>query len=100
MCDIDWPPYSSAPGVLKPVTIPVGLVLLVHAWVIPELYAARGAAVVRAGRGQDNDLPVRSQKAGSMAVTARWAGRGLVPRHPWTINAPGARAESCACLGR
>jgi hypothetical protein len=24
-------------------------VLLVHAWVIPELYAARGAAVVRAG---------------------------------------------------
>ena len=27
-------------------------VLLIHAWVIPELYAARGAGVVRAGRGE------------------------------------------------
>jgi hypothetical protein len=34
-------------GALKPVTIPVGVVLLVHAWVIPELYAARGAGVLR-----------------------------------------------------
>lgn len=39
-------------ALLKPVTIPVGLVLLVHAWVIPELYAARGANVVRARRGR------------------------------------------------
>lgn len=28
-------------------TIPIGVVLLVHAWVIPELYAARGAGVVK-----------------------------------------------------
>jgi hypothetical protein len=34
-------------AVLKPVTIPVAVVLLVHAWVIPELYAARGAGVVK-----------------------------------------------------
>lgn len=34
-------------SVLKPVTIPIGVVLLIHAWVIPELYAARGANVVR-----------------------------------------------------
>jgi hypothetical protein len=32
---------------LKPVTAPVALVLLAHAWAIPELYAARGAGVVR-----------------------------------------------------
>ncbi len=32
---------------LNPITIPVGLVLLAHAWAIPELYAARGANVVR-----------------------------------------------------
>jgi hypothetical protein len=38
-------------GLLNPITIPVGLVLLAHAWVIPELYAARGANVVRRGRG-------------------------------------------------
>lgn len=34
-------------SVLKPVTIPIGVVLMIHAWVIPELYAARGANVVR-----------------------------------------------------
>lgn len=29
------------------VTVPIALVLLAHAWAIPELYAARGAGVVR-----------------------------------------------------
>jgi hypothetical protein len=33
--------------ILNPITTPVALVLLAHAWIIPELYAARGAAVVR-----------------------------------------------------
>jgi hypothetical protein len=32
---------------LNPLTLPVGLALLAHAWMIPELYAARGANVVR-----------------------------------------------------
>lgn len=32
---------------LDPVTIPVGIILLVHAWAIPELYANRGAKVVK-----------------------------------------------------
>jgi hypothetical protein len=30
-----------------PVTAPVGLILVAHAWIIPELRAARGAGVVR-----------------------------------------------------
>jgi hypothetical protein len=38
-------------AVLNPITIPVGLVLLAHAWIIPELYAARGAGVLRRRRG-------------------------------------------------
>src|SRR5947209_6817801 len=33
---------------LDPITIPVGVILLGHAWAIPELYAARGAKVARA----------------------------------------------------
>ncbi len=33
---------------MAPVTVPVALILLAHAWVIPELYASRGAGVVRA----------------------------------------------------
>jgi hypothetical protein len=32
---------------LNPLTLPVGLACLAHAWMIPELYAARGANVVR-----------------------------------------------------
>ena len=41
----------------KPVTIPVAVVLLAHAWIIPELYASRGAGVLRPGtRGR----PARS----------------------------------------
>ena len=32
---------------LSPITIPVGLAAVAQAWIIPELYAARGANVVR-----------------------------------------------------
>jgi hypothetical protein len=32
---------------LDPITIPVALAALAHAWIIPELYAYRGASVVR-----------------------------------------------------
>jgi len=39
---------------LNPVTIPVALILLAHAWIIPGLYAARGANVLRtAGPGDE-----------------------------------------------
>jgi hypothetical protein len=49
--------------VLNPITLPVALVALAHAWIIPELYAARGANVARAlrkpaqgsDRGADRD---------------------------------------------
>ena len=36
--------------VLKPVTAPVAVILFAHAWIIPELYAARGANVLRGAR--------------------------------------------------
>jgi hypothetical protein len=36
---------------LKPITLPVDLILIAHAWAIPELYAARGANVLRPGAG-------------------------------------------------
>jgi hypothetical protein len=40
-------------SVLKPLTIPIGLVLVIHAWAIPELYAARGANVLRPPRRRE-----------------------------------------------
>jgi hypothetical protein len=33
--------------VLKPITLPVALIALAHAWIIPELHASRGANVLR-----------------------------------------------------
>ncbi len=49
------PPIAAAVGlaVLRPVLVPVSLILLAHAWAIPELYAARGAGVVRRDRPPD-----------------------------------------------
>jgi len=38
-------------GALAPVLIPVSLILLAHAWAIPELYAARGAGALRTRTG-------------------------------------------------
>jgi hypothetical protein len=43
-------PFIAAAGglfALEPLSFPVGLALLAHAWAIPELYARRGANVVR-----------------------------------------------------
>ena len=35
---------------MKPLLAPISLVLLIHAWAIPDLYAARGAGVLRPRR--------------------------------------------------
>jgi hypothetical protein len=43
---------------LNPITLPVALILCAHAWAIPELYAARGAGVVRP-RATPDDGPER-----------------------------------------
>jgi len=43
-------PFLAAGAVLlwlEPLTVPVALVCVAHAWIIPELYAQRGANVVR-----------------------------------------------------
>jgi hypothetical protein len=43
-------PFVAVAGlllVLNPITAPVALVMIAHAWVIPELYAARGSNVLR-----------------------------------------------------
>ncbi len=46
-------PFAGAAGLLlwlQPLALPVALVCLAHAWIIPELYAQRGANVLRAPR--------------------------------------------------
>jgi hypothetical protein len=44
---------------VDPITTPVGLALLAHAWAIPELYAGRGANVVRPAK-RANDAAERT----------------------------------------
>jgi hypothetical protein len=46
-------------GLAAPILIPFSLLCLAHAWAIPELYAARGARVVK---------PVRAERGGSEQV--------------------------------
>lgn len=35
--------------IISPLTMPLGALVLVHAWLVPELYASRGAKVLRTG---------------------------------------------------
>jgi hypothetical protein len=54
-------PFAAAAAVLmwlQPLALPVAIACLAHAWVIPELYAQRGANVVRP-RGRAADEPER-----------------------------------------
>ena len=49
-------PFAGAAALLlalQPLALPVALVLLAHAWIIPELYAQRGANVLRPSRRAD-----------------------------------------------
>ena len=52
-------PFLAAGAVLvalNPIALPVSLACLAHAWIIPELYASRGANVTRRKRAR-NDCP-------------------------------------------
>jgi hypothetical protein len=102
-------------AVLNPVTTPVGLVLLVHAWAIPELYANRGAKVIRprpraAGGAAERiavgllgDLlghPARElhERTGLVLERAR-LGVWLIGESGALLVRPGGRRVHCFCVG-
>jgi hypothetical protein len=109
-------PYVAATGVLfalEPLTAPVGAVLLAHAWVIPELYAKRGANVLRSlertGDGAERtalgllgDLvghEARELHARTGVVLERGAlGVWLVGETGAVLVAPGGRRAHCWCV--
>jgi hypothetical protein len=98
---------------LEPLTAPVGLVLLAHAWAIPELYANRGAKVVkprrRAGAGAEaTALGLLGDLVGHEARELH-ARTGLVPERGslgvWLVGEagallvrPGGRRVHCWCV--
>jgi hypothetical protein len=96
------------------VTIPVGLILVAHAWAIPELYAARGANVLRRRRPEDpaaedvalgllGDLLDNRgrdfvQRTGMVMESARLGVWLLAPSGAILVPPPGRRVH-CYCVG-
>ena len=86
-------PFVATAGILvgiEPGLAPVSALALVHAWAIPELYANRGAKVVRAPRRRD---------ARRGADRARPARRPRRPRGARAARAHGAWCSSAGALG-
>jgi len=109
-------PYLIASGVLfwlEPLSAPVGAILLAHAWAIPELYAKRGANVLRR-RPRAADGPERTAigllgdlvgheaqalHARTGLVLERGAlGVWLVGEAGAVLVAPGGRRAYCWCV--
>jgi hypothetical protein len=63
--------------VLSPVTVPVALMALAKAWIIPELYAARGANVVRPPLTPRSDDRAESRALGLLGDLVGHAAREL-----------------------
>ncbi|MGI9184861.1 MAG: hypothetical protein ACR2GZ_07840 [Solirubrobacteraceae bacterium] len=96
-----------------PVTLPLGAVLLVHAWMVPALYAARGANVVRPkprreGSAERRALGMLADLLDSTAFE-RYGQTGLVQERralgTWLVGeagailvAPGGRRAHCYCV--
>jgi hypothetical protein len=109
-------PYVAASGVLlwlEPLSAPVGAILLAHAWAIPELYAKRGANVLRRRPRADDgaertaagllgDLvghEARELHARTGLVLERGAlGVWLVGEAGAILVAPGGRRAHCWCV--
>jgi hypothetical protein len=109
-------PFIGTAGLLfalEPLSFPVDFALLAHAWAIPELYARRGANVVRP-KPQGDDVPERlalgllGDLVGHDARELH-ARTGLVPERGtlgvWLVGeagavlvAPGGRRVFCWCV--
>ncbi len=104
---------------LNPVTIPVAVMALAHAWFIPELHAARGAGVMRSprrARGSAAPAPGAETRAlGLLGDLVGHEARGLLTRTglvlergslgTWLVGPagallvrPGGRRVQCYCV--
>lgn len=111
-------PFLAVAGLLlalKPLLAPVAVIALVHAWAIPELYAARGAKVLRPPRrraggaapertalgllGDLLDGEARDLKAHTGLVLERGRlGVWLLAQAGAVLIRPGARRVHCYCV--
>ncbi len=109
-------PFIVAAGALtavKPVLAPVALVLLIHAWAIPELYAARGAGVLRPRPPADADPEARAllllgdlidepnrrlHARTGLVITTGELGIWVVGEAGALLVRPGAHRVNCYCV--
>jgi hypothetical protein len=100
--------------VLQPLSFPVGLACLAHAWIIPELYAYRGANVVRpkgprnepaepAAQGLLGDLldhaPRALHRETGLALERGRLGVWLIAEAGALLLPAGGRRVHCFCVG-
>jgi hypothetical protein len=98
---------------VKPITTPVALILLAHAWIIPELYASRGAGVLRRAAKSGPESEQRSllllgdlldtdarerQQATGLATERGRLGVWLVGEAGALLLRPGGRRVCCYCV--
>jgi hypothetical protein len=98
---------------LAPIAAPVALVALAHAWIIPELYAFRGASVVRPkGPRDERAEPLAQgflgdllghderelQRRTGLALERGELGVWLVGEGGALLVAPGGRRVHCFCV--
>jgi hypothetical protein len=98
---------------LEPLAAPVALAALAHAWIIPELYAFRGASVVRPKRrGETPGEPVAQglladllshdarelQRRTGLALERGELGVWLVSEAGALLVTPGGRRVHCYCV--
>ena len=109
-------PFVAAGAVmlwLAPIAAPVALVALAHAWIIPELYAFRGASVVRPkGPRNERAEPIAQglladllaheerelQRRTGLALERGELGVWLVGEAGALLVTPGARRVHCFCV--
>jgi hypothetical protein len=110
-------PFMAAAAVLlllNPITLPVALACFAHAWIIPELYAFRGANVVRrkpvkskgpeaVAQGLLGDLLGHDerelQRSTGLALERGRFGVWLVGEAGALLVRPGGRRVHCYCVG-
>src|SRR4051795_9073385 len=111
-------PFIAAAAVLlalNPISFPVAVACFAHAWIIPELYAFRGANVIRPRRRRGEHGPERVaqgllgdllghderelQQDTGLAVERGTLGTWLVGEAGALLVRPGGRRVHCYCVG-
>lgn len=114
LCTVPFLVAAVGMMLLDPVAAPVSFAALAHAWIIPELYAFRGAGVVRPARhqGQEGSEEVAQgllgdllghderelQRATGLALERGDLGVWLVGHAGALLVSPGGRRVHCFCV--